>query len=134
MTRLLALDDNLDSAELVARVGTKCGYEAKAISDPRSLPDLVRTWNPAVITLDLCMPQEDGIVVLSTLQQAGFEGDLFIVSGQDSWLRNTAGRLASALGLKVTGDFSKPVDLTALRTALTKLKPVESDAAAPVWE
>jgi len=56
------------------------------------------------------------------------------VSGQDSWLRNTAGRLASALGLKVTGDFSKPVDLTALRTALTKLKPVESDAAAPVWE
>ena len=134
MTRLLALDDNLDSAELVARVGTKCGYEARAISDARSLPELVKDWNPTVITLDLCMPEEDGIVVLSTLQEAGFAGDLFIVSGQDNWLRNTAGRLASALGLKVTGDFCKPVDLKALRAALTKLRPVENGGAEPVWE
>ena len=122
MKRLLALDDNLDSAELVARVGTKCGYETQAISDPKSLRELVKTWKPEVITLDLCMPDDDGIVVLSTLHEVGFGGDLIIISGQDNWLRQTAGRLAAALGLKITADFSKPLDLKALGSCLAEIQ------------
>jgi CheY-like chemotaxis protein len=121
MKRLLALDDNPDSAELVARLGTKCGYDSRAISDPKLLIDLLRTWKPDVISLDLCMPEEDGIVVLSNLQEAGFDGDLVIISGQDSWLRQTATRLAAALGIKVTADFSKPLDLSAFKTFLGSL-------------
>lgn len=122
MKRLLALDDNLDSAELVARVGTKCGYETRAICKPKSLAEIVTDWKPEVITLDLCMPDEDGIVALSTLHAAGFKGDLIIISGQDDWLRQTAGRLAVALGLKITADFSKPLDLHALRTCLAEIE------------
>ena len=33
--RLLAVDDSSDSAELIARIGTDCGYETKPIMDPR---------------------------------------------------------------------------------------------------
>jgi len=121
MKRLLALDDNADSADLIARLGTKCGYESRSISDTRLLTELVETWKPDVISLDLCMPEEDGIVVLSTLQEVGFAGDLVIISGQDSWLRKSASRLAAARGLKVTGDFSKPLDLSAFRSLLTGL-------------
>jgi two-component system chemotaxis response regulator CheY len=121
MKRLLAVDDNLDSAELVARVGTKCGYESRPISDTRQLSDLLQTWTPDVISLDLCMPEEDGIVVLSTLEQAGFAGHVLIISGQDSWLRQSASRLAAARGLKVSADFSKPLDLAAFRNLLSTL-------------
>src|SRR5689334_3041903 len=113
MKRLLALDDNPDSAELIARLGNKCGYDSRPISGTHQLADLLQTWKPDVISLDLCMPDEDGIVVLSTLEQAGFAGHLLIISGQDSWLRQSASRLATARGLKVSGDFSKPLDLTA---------------------
>jgi len=118
MRRLLAVDDNPDSADLVVRLGTKCGYEARGISDPRLLTDLLKSWKPDIISLDLCMPEEDGIVVLSTLQEAGFAGDLVIISGQDSWLRKSATRLAAARGLKVAADFSKPLDLSAFRSLL----------------
>jgi CheY-like chemotaxis protein len=121
MKRLLALDDNPDSADLIARLGTKCGYESRGISDTRLLTDLVETWKPDVISLDLCMPEEDGIVVLSTLQEVGFAGDLVIISGQDSWLRKSASRLATARGLKVSADFSKPLDLSAFRSLLSGL-------------
>jgi CheY-like chemotaxis protein len=126
--RLLAVDDNGDSAELIARIATRCGYQARALADLRELPDLLARWKPAVLTLDLCMPQEDGIAVLPTLNESGFEGGLLIISGQEDWLRRAAGRLASAQGLKVIGDLAKPIDIKTLRETLIKFQ--DNDAAA----
>jgi two-component system chemotaxis response regulator CheB len=125
--RLLAVDDNADSAELVARLAAKCGYDARSLTDPRSLGAVLKDWKPQVITLDLCMPEEDGIGTFATLHEAGFQGELVIISGQADWLRKTAGRLASARGLKVAADLSKPVDLSVLRSLLTKF---QTDRAA----
>jgi DNA-binding response OmpR family regulator len=120
--RLLAIDDNSDSAELIARIATKCGYEARSMSDLRTVRQVLEQWKPHVLTLDLCMPQEDGIGMLSTLKEGGFAGSLIIVSGQDDWLRRAAGRLASARGLNVADDLSKPIDIKTLRDLLTKLQ------------
>jgi len=119
--RLLAIDDNLDSAELIARIASKCGYEARAIADVPALSRVVIDWMPDIVTLDLCMPQDDGIVVLSMLREQGFSGSLLIISGQDEWLRKAAGRLAAARGLNVITDMSKPINIGELRVALTSL-------------
>jgi two-component system chemotaxis response regulator CheB len=119
--RLLAVDDNSDSAELIARVAVKCGYEARSVTNPSSLGDVLHNWKPQVLTLDLCMPEEDGISLLSLLKSAGFTGSLIIISGQDDWFRKTASRLASARGLNVAQDLPKPVDLKTLREVLTGL-------------
>lgn len=120
--RLLAVDDNADSAELVARVAAKSGYEVRSLTDTRSLRAVLEEWKPEVITLDLCMPEEDGIGIFATLHESGFHGELVIISGQDDWLRKTASRLASARGLRVAADLSKPVDLSVLRSLLAKLQ------------
>jgi DNA-binding NtrC family response regulator len=119
--RLLAIDDNPDSAELIVRVAKKCGYEARAMSDLRTLGELLDSLPPHVITLDLCMPQEDGLGLLSLLKEKRFSGALIIVSGQDTWLRKTAARLASAQGINIVDDLSKPIDLKTLRDVLNKL-------------
>ena len=120
--RLLAIDDNPDSAELIARVAGKCGYEARTITDTRELREIISAWHPDVLTLDLCMPEEDGVNVMSILKHSGFRGRLIIVSGQDGWLRKTASRLAEAHGLSVVDDLAKPVELASLRDLLGKLK------------
>lgn len=120
--RLLAVDDSADSADLVARVAAKCGYEAQAISDPKSVKALVVSWKPEVLTLDLCMPEADGIDLLSMLEETGFEGLLVIISGQDGWFRKAASRLAEVRGLKVVDDLQKPVDINALRQLLSRLR------------
>ena len=119
--RLLAVDDNSDSAELIARIAAKCGYEARSMTDSSALGKMLGEWKPQVLTLDLCMPEEDGISVLSLLTNAGFKGNLVIISGQDDWFRKTAGRLAAARGLNVAHDLSKPVDIKTLREVLTGL-------------
>jgi DNA-binding response OmpR family regulator len=119
--RLLAVDDNSDSAELIARIAAKCGYEARSMTDSSALGKMLGDWKPEVLTLDLCMPEEDGISVLSLLTAAGFKGSVVIISGQDDWFRKTAGRLAAARGLNVAHDLCKPVDIKTLREVLTGL-------------
>jgi DNA-binding NtrC family response regulator len=119
--RLLAIDDNADSAELIARVAGKCGYEAQSMSDTRTLRSVLESWVPQVLTLDLCMPQEDGIALLSSIKASGFSGALIIISGQDDWLRRAAAKLAVARGINVVHDLSKPIDVKTLRDLLTKL-------------
>jgi two-component system chemotaxis response regulator CheY len=127
--RLLAVDDNSDSAELIVRVASKCGYEARPMTDLRPLRSVLEEWKPHVLTLDLVMPQEDGIAILSTLKDSKFAGTLIIISGQDDWLRETAGRLASACGLNVAHHLSKPIDLKDLRSVLTTLQAAAADDA-----
>lgn len=128
--RLLAVDDNAASAELVARVAAKCGYEARSLSNPDKLRKLLHDWKPTVLTLDLCMPESDGIGLLAMLQEEGFDGTLVIVSGQDGMLRRAAAMIADGRGLQVAGDLQKPVALDALRDLLVRLLP-EARLPAP---
>jgi CheY-like chemotaxis protein len=118
MRRLLAIDDTPDSAELVVRCARKCGYEAMSLSAISEMADLVARWQPDVLTLDLSMPEMDGIGLLSLLREAGFCGDIVIISGQDEKLRRAAGQIAAEKGMRVLAELPKPLELTQLRALL----------------
>jgi CheY-like chemotaxis protein len=120
--RLLAVDDNFESAELIARIGTTCGYETKPIMDPSAVPEILGDWKPHVLTLDLCMPHKDGFSILPTLQKAGFKGSLIVISGQNDWLRKAACQLAEINGIEVTSHLQKPINLRALRDLLNTIR------------
>jgi CheY-like chemotaxis protein len=121
--RLLAVDDNEDSAELVARIAARCGFESRAVSTSAAIRRALFDWKPDVLALDLSMPEINGIDLLRLLQESGFHGSLLIISGHDATMRASAVRLAEARGLRVAGHFDKPVDMTRLREMLTALRP-----------
>jgi DNA-binding NtrC family response regulator len=127
--RLLAVDDSEDSAELIWRVASRCGYDARKTSEPTTVKELLIAWRPDVVTLDICMPEADGIVLLSMLQEIRFTGHVIIISGQDDWFRKVAVKLADTRGLNILQDFQKPIDINALRQVLTRA--VEKAAAEP---
>ena len=120
--RLLSVDDNVDSAELVARIAGKCGYETRVASTADAIRTAVQSWRPEVLALDLSMPELNGIDLFRLLQENGFDGRLIIISGHDDWMRASAGRLAEARGLKVVGDMQKPLDATRLRQVLAEVR------------
>ena len=120
--RLLAIDDHIDSAELIARVAAKLGYDSRTAASSTELRDTLGSWEPDILTLDLSMPEEDGLGVFSLLEQQGFGGRIVIISGHDEWLRRAAGRLALAKGLNIAGNLSKPIDLKTLRGLLADLE------------
>jgi two-component system, chemotaxis family, chemotaxis protein CheY len=106
----------------VARVATACGFEVRALSDPKAVGGVLASWQPEILTLDLCMPETDGIDLLAILEQARFAGALVIISGQDGWFRKVAIRLAETRGLNVADDLEKPIDIAALRRLLNRLR------------
>jgi CheY-like chemotaxis protein len=116
--RLLAIDDDPNSATLIVRIAAKSGYEAQSITDPRLLETFLDDWMPHVITLDLCMPGLDGMETLELLRTRGFRGSLIVVSGMSDRIRAVAQSLAEARGLKVIGSLPKPLDTQLLRTLL----------------
>jgi CheY-like chemotaxis protein len=129
--RLLAVDDDPDGAELVIRLARKCGYESRSITDPQLMDQVISGWKPQVVTLDLCMPNLDGLEASSLLQARNFIGHLVFVSAQDHTIRNAARHLAEARGLRVAGTVSKPVDTKTLRELLSHLHLPSLGSAGP---
>jgi CheY-like chemotaxis protein len=117
--RLLVVEDDADSAELIARAAGRCGYATKPAADASEMCAAISEWRPDVITLDLCLPHIDGIEVIAAIKQCGFAGPVIIVSGQPDWVRELTSKAAAECGLSVPAHMAKPIDLRRLRELLS---------------
>jgi CheY-like chemotaxis protein len=120
--RLLAVEDDPDSADLIVRVAARCGYATRTSPDAELLREVIQEWQPHVITLDLCLPNIDGMEVISLIKDSLFTGELIIISGQADWIRDLTRNIAIESGLSVPPHMSKPVDLRRLREVLTGIR------------
>ena len=106
----LALDDDRDSAELIARVAAKCGYSTQVMTDSRALQLLLLDGAPDVICLDLSMPDVNGLDAVEALGRIKFAGQVIIVSGHPTCLRQHVTSVGKTHGLNVAGHFQKPIN------------------------
>lgn len=116
--KLLAIDDDAPSAELIVRVAERCGYEAFATSDSRGAIHLVAALRPDVLAVDITMPHIDAIELFRLLAEQKFEGQIIVVSGQDRPVLELARNTAEMLGLARPHLHQKPLDFQALRETL----------------
>lgn len=116
--KLLAVDDDAPSAELIVRVAERCGYDAFATSDSRGVINLVAALRPDVMAVDISMPHVDAIELFRMLADADYPGDIIIVSGQDEQTLGMAQRAAELVGLRCPHVHQKPLDFARLRETL----------------
>ena len=116
--RLLAVDDDAMSAELIVRVAERCGYEAFATSDSRGVVNLTKALNPDLLAVDICMPNIDALALFELLAAADYRGRILIVSGQDHGILEETRRKAESHGLSVPYVQQKPLDFQKLRAML----------------
>lgn len=117
--KLLAVDDDASSAELIVRVAERCGYDAFATSDSRGVINLVTALRPDVMAVDISMPHVDAIELFRLLGQAGYRGQILIVSGQDEQTLSMVQRSAELMGLHRPHVHQKPIEVARLRETLT---------------
>ena len=130
--RLLVIDDEPDVAEFIGEVGRQSDFEVKVSTSAGQFKSLVRFFQPAVIVLDLHMPDADGIELLRFLADEKCQAGLLLISGMDSKIRSSAVHLGESLNLNMVGTLQKPIMLddlkSMLKSGVTKLGAVSHEA------
>jgi CheY-like chemotaxis protein len=127
--RVLIVDDNHDSAELIALVLGREGHETRVAHDARQAIPLALEFRPNVAFLDIGLPGMDGFELLGILRgMPELEGCKFVaVTGYDELA-------PSQSGADFDGHLVKPIDLDTLvasvlnlgQPALTPAKPASA--------
>ncbi len=118
--RLLVLDDDEAVAATIALVAETSGFEVATAAGFDAFWTALHAFAPTHVTLDLSMPEVDGIVVLQRLAKDGYDGTVIVCSGLDRRVLEAAQRSALEHGLEGVGLLPKPflpADLRALLDA-----------------
>ena len=116
--RVLVVDDHVDSAEALALLMQRDGWETRVCFDGPSALDAVAAFAPDVVLLDVFLPGLDGIEVCRRLRATAPEVRVVAMTG---WTRSVNRGVAVTHGFD--GLVPKPVDLDRLQALLASLLP-----------
>jgi DNA-binding response OmpR family regulator len=104
---IVVIEDNPDSARLAQKLLTRGDYDVKLAEDGESGFDLVLESEPALVLVDLGLPDVDGQTIVAMLrQQPAIEQTPIIAF--TAWPQDTAHEMATAYGCD--GVITKPID------------------------
>jgi PAS domain S-box-containing protein len=66
--RILVVDDDLETRELLLRVLQARGADVKACASAAEALEAIQLWNPAVLISDIGMPEEDGYSLITKVR------------------------------------------------------------------
>jgi diguanylate cyclase (GGDEF)-like protein len=125
--KLLVFDDDALVGQTIVAMGKTVGVEVKHVSSYDAFSDLLSTWQPSHIILDLMMPNTNGIDVLVDLTERNVKTSIIIISGLNIRILEAAGRSAAARGLNVVGILPKPFNLKQFKILLDAKLNLQSD-------
>ena len=107
--RILVVDDERNIAELVAMALKVAGFEVRTAASAREARAAVRDFRPALIVLDVGLPDQDGFALVQRLQAEGTRAPVIFLTARDA----TEEKIH---GLTVGGDdyVTKPFSLEEL--------------------
>ena len=118
--RVMVVDDDQSLTKLIQSVGAAQGFEVRVVNEARDFKSAYGEFAPAVIALDLVMPEMDGFEVLDYLRRLVCDTPIILLSGADTTYLKMAKELASSNGLKIAGVLSKPFRVSELRRLLAE--------------
>jgi DNA-binding NtrC family response regulator len=114
--RILVAEDDLATSQAWSELIAAWGFRVKIAEDGKSALELVESYEPHILLLDLRLPQKDGIQVLSELREKGLQVSTVMISGE--------GEIPDAVQAIKLGAYDylrKPVDPSHLRLLLNNL-------------
>ena len=125
--RLLILDDDKAIGQTMQLIAESERMEVRFTTGPDEFFEAVRAWQPTHISIDLAMPEMDGVQVLGQLAACGCRAGIIIASGVGARVLDAARRSAAGHGLHIIGVLAKPFSTGALRALLA-----DTTTSAPV--
>lgn len=113
--RILILDDDAAVGQTIQWIAESLGFEAEFVTHPDVFFRILDERCPEIITIDLVMPEFDGVEILRLLGERECRAKIIISSGMGSRVLDAAERSASQHGLDIVGVLPKPISKDALR-------------------
>lgn len=122
LRQLLLIDDEPAFGRFIAHAAEVGGYAAHVTLSAEPFRQKYRELRPDAVTIDLAMPQVDGVELLRFLAEEKCTAPVIIVSGFDRRVLESSMRLGTALGLNMVGPLEKPVRLQQFLDLLARLE------------
>lgn len=98
--KMVIADDNLEVCELLGEIFGGLGYAVDAVHTGYELISYLDKNNPAVIILDLMMPEKSGISILSSIKEISPFSRIIIYTGHHEFEKSVYARTADRFILK----------------------------------
>jgi CheY-like chemotaxis protein len=115
--RLLSVDDDPQVLAIIQDVAIDLGFVVETVTESARFMTAYVRMKPHVITLDVHMPDIDGIEVIRWLDDIECTAGVILLSGATAMMR-MGQKLAAAKGSLRTAMLAKPFALGDLRQAL----------------
>lgn len=119
LKRLLSVDDDKDILNIIQGVATGLGFVVDAVNHPTMFMKAYARIKPDVVTLDIIMPDMDGIELIRWLGDVGCTARVILISGASLAYSKMATRLAEDGAHLDIRPLRKPFRLAELRAVLT---------------
>jgi EAL domain-containing protein (putative c-di-GMP-specific phosphodiesterase class I)/ActR/RegA family two-component response regulator len=111
---ILILDDDAAVGQTIQWIAESLGFAAEFVTRPEEFFQRLERMSPDIITIDLVMPELDGVEIMRLLAERKSRAKIVISSGMGTRVLEAAQRSASEHGLSIAGIISKPISKEAL--------------------
>ena len=117
--KVLTVDDQQDTRELIALALGRYGAEVRASDSASNALEMIKDWKPHVVVSDIGLPEMDGYDFMRRLRELEGDGERIPAIAVTGY----AGALdeSKALNAGYAVHLSKPIELSALATAIAKV-------------
>lgn len=113
--RILILDDEEAVGQTLQWIAESLGFEVAFTAKAGEFFTLLDITPPDILTIDLAMPELDGVEILGLLAKRKCSARIVISSGMGARVLDAAQRSAAGHGLNIVGVLSKPITRDAFR-------------------
>ncbi len=117
--KVLTVDDQQDTRELIALALGRYGAEVRASDSASNALEMIKEWKPHVVVSDIGLPEMDGYDFMRRLREIESDGERIPAIAVTGY----AGALdeSKALNAGYAVHLSKPIELSVLATAIARV-------------
>lgn len=132
--RVAILDDEADIRTLLSMALSAAGLTTSVWANGLELIAHLARAPVDVVVCDLLMPDCDGVEFFAQLARLEVRPALVLISGQDARTRQSARTLANEFGVKVIGEFGKPLEFGELESCIVNHVALQEEEATPSYD
>jgi EAL domain-containing protein (putative c-di-GMP-specific phosphodiesterase class I)/CheY-like chemotaxis protein len=119
--RLLIVDEDGAVGDLVGKVARRIGYAVATAKSGASFVQLLESFQPSLIMMELHLSDTDGVELLRSLGARACTASIVLISAVDERVLSAAHELGVSHGLAMCGTLAKPISIVELQGKLAAM-------------